>query len=320
MSPGNGDIATEKVRRLAVFGGKLGLFSPIAATVIGEDICGAGVASADDEEIACNCHARAETVGVGGVRGFELGLLVPGAVAGVDEDVSRAGVAAIVAVSTRADDHRSPGHGHAEAELVGRATVIGCEFGLLAPATTAVVHEDVGGAGIRAITVVTPGADDGAVAAERNAGAETIADVGIVGSQFGLLAPAVAVAHENVGGAGVVAVLVFEPGADDGGVGVECDAAAEQIAGLCVVAGELGLLAPVVVAVTDEDVHRAGVAAVVVVEQRADKRGVRFEINGEAEAIVGSAVIGEQFLLLGRAGADAAGSGQRQPQPAMEPR
>ena len=194
----------------------------------------------------------------------------------------------MVVVAVRPDDGRVAADRDAVAEVVARRAVGGGELGDLGPARAGVL-EDVGRAGIAAVVIVAVRPDDGRVAADRDAVAEVVARRAVGGGELGDLRPARAGVLEDVGRAGIAAVVVVAVRPDDGRVAADRDAVAEVVAGRAVGGGELGDLDPARAGVL-EDVGRAGVAAAVIVPVRPDDGRVAADRDAVAEVVARRAV------------------------------
>ena len=114
-----------------------------------------------------------------------------------------------------------------------------------------------------------------------------------------LIGPAL-VSLEDVGGAGGGAGVVIAVGADDDGVSVDGDRAAEGVAGGAVGGGELGDLIPGVIqsGAALEDVGGAGVVAAVVVAPCAGDHEVAVDGDAEPEPVGLAGIAGDGLAPL----------------------
>jgi hypothetical protein len=157
--------------------------------------------------------------------------------------------------------------------------------------------ERVYGTSIFGDLVVTPCSDERPVSTECDRTPEAIVLVRIGGSEFLNLAPTIPLQLEDVHGAGVGRCPVVEPCADERPGTIECDRPAEAVFWVGIFGSEfLGLDPSTVIQL--EDVGRASIVCSFVVTPRSDERPRTIECDTPPEVVIGSAVIGSEFLGL----------------------
>ena len=140
------------------------------------------------------------------------------------EEVARAGAGAVVVVEECPDDGGGAADRDGPAKMLLLLAVVGQELGdLLASGRV----KDIGRPGVVAVILTPVGPDDGGSAVERDGMAESVVLRAVVGQEFGNLLAREYV--EQVGGAGVGAVVVVPHGPDHGGGAADRDGPAEQI-------------------------------------------------------------------------------------------
>ena len=166
--------------------------------------------------------------------------------------------------------------------------------------------KEVGGAGGVAVVIVSPRSDDGDGAADRDGDAEEIALRAVVGKELGDLYGIRGVRDvEQVGRAGVGAVVVVVGCPDDGDGAADRYGSAEEIALRAILGQEFGDL---IACRYVKQVGRAGAAAVVVVSEGPDDGGGAADRDGEAEDVERRAVVGEELGdLVARGGVEEVG-------------
>ena len=140
------------------------------------------------------------------------------------------------------------------------------------------------------IAIVKIGPDHSGIVVQRHAATEAVDFRAVAGGEPGLLAPARAVAHKDIGPA--------ERGRDHSSIVVHCNGGAEEVTVRALAGDELGLLtlAP---AGALENISRAGIDDVVaIVAPGPDHSGIAVHRDAAAKEVTFRAIAGKQLLRL----------------------